>query len=138
MGAVAGKMHSVGPGHDHRDAYPALLGLGVSVGGLLPKGVPAGAVQQLLFDRIFLGMTEDSCSDLQGVPGRPNYTSHSRFLATYTVPENVSGATIQIFVCAADGETIKGSTSSGSTVRLIPLYNTDNAAEFPGPRISIK
>lgn len=67
-----------------------------------------------------------------------DYTSHSRFLATYTVPENISGATIQIFVCAADGETIKGSTTAGATVRLIPLYNTDNAAEFPGPRISIK
>ena len=67
-----------------------------------------------------------------------DYTSHSRFVATYTVPEDAAGATIQIFVCAADGETIKGATSSGSTVRMIPLYNVDNIAEFPGPRISIK
>lgn len=67
-----------------------------------------------------------------------DYTSHSRFVATYTVPEDAAGATIQIFVCAADGETIKGATASGSTVRMIPLYNIDNIAEFPGPRISIK
>ena len=67
-----------------------------------------------------------------------DYTSHSRFVATHTVPADASGATIQIFVCAADGETIKGSTTAGSTIRLIPLYNTDNVAEYPGPRISIK
>jgi hypothetical protein len=67
-----------------------------------------------------------------------DYTSHSRFVATHTVPADASGATIQIFVCAADGETIKGNTASGSTIRLIPLYNIDNVAEYPGPRISIR
>lgn len=67
-----------------------------------------------------------------------DYTAASRFLATYTIPADASGATIQVFVCAADDETIKGKTASGSTVRLIPLYGMDGSAEFPGPRILIK
>ncbi len=67
-----------------------------------------------------------------------DYTAASRFLATYTIPENVTGASLQVFVCAADGETIKGTTTAGATVRLIPLYGADGSAEYPGPRILIK
>lgn len=67
-----------------------------------------------------------------------DYTSNSRFLASYTIPENLTGATLQIFVCAADGETLKGSTTSGATVRMTPLFLVDGSVEFPGPRILIK
>ena len=67
-----------------------------------------------------------------------DYTSNSRFLASYTIPENLTGATLQIFVCAADGETLKGSTTSGATVRMTPLFLADGSVEFPGTRILIK
>ena len=67
-----------------------------------------------------------------------DYTGNSRFLASYTIPEDQTGAPIQIFVCAADGETLKGSTTSGATVRMTPLFLADGSVEFPGPRICIK
>lgn len=67
-----------------------------------------------------------------------DYSNASRFQATYTVPATVSNATIQVFVCAADGETISGSQGSKSTVRLIELIGTDGNEEYPGPRITIR
>ena len=67
-----------------------------------------------------------------------DYSNASRFQATYTVPATVSNATIQVFVCAADGETISGSQGSKSTVRLIELIGTDGNEEYPGPRITLR
>lgn len=67
-----------------------------------------------------------------------DYTENSRFLASYTFPEDVTAATVQIFVCAADAETLKGTTTSGATIRLIPLYGASGSIEYPGPRILIR
>lgn len=66
-----------------------------------------------------------------------DYSIGARFQATYTVPTTVSNATLQIFVCAADAETISGSQGKSSTVRLIELYDADGNEEYPGPRITI-
>lgn len=67
------------------------------------------------------------------------YSALSRFNASYTIPEAVSNATLQIFVCTADGQTGNGkSTSSGATMRVLPLVNAEGTAEYPGPRITIR
>ena len=66
------------------------------------------------------------------------YDATSRFNASYTVPEDVTGATLQVFVVSVNGETLKGTTADSSTMRLIPLYNADKTIEFQGPRITVK
>ena len=64
------------------------------------------------------------------------FSSKARFNASYTIPETVSNATLQVFVCTADGET-SGSVAASTTVRMIPLYNAEETVEYPGPRITI-
>ena len=67
-----------------------------------------------------------------------DYSIKSRFQATYVLPAAVSNAPVQIFVCAADAETLSGSPSKSATTRLIELFDADGNEEYPGPRISIK
>lgn len=67
-----------------------------------------------------------------------DYSIKSRFQATYVLPAAVSNATVQIFVCAADAETINGGTSSSATSRLIELFDADGNEEYPGPRITLR
>ena len=68
-----------------------------------------------------------------------DYTIASRFKASFTIPEAITNANVQIFVCSADGETLTGAaTTSGATVRMIPLYGSDATIEFAGPRITIR
>ena len=67
-----------------------------------------------------------------------DFSIKSRFQATYVLPAAVSNATIQIFVCAADAETINGGTSKSATSRLIELFDADGNEEYPGPRITLK
>ena len=65
-----------------------------------------------------------------------DYSEASRFEASYTVPAAISGATLQVLVCAADGEVISGenpgSISTKVSVRLRPI------ADYPGPVILVK
>ena len=68
-----------------------------------------------------------------------DYSNAARWKASYSIPENLTSATIQIWVCSADGQTLTGAaTTTGATVRLTPLYNAEKTIEFNGPRITIK
>lgn len=68
-----------------------------------------------------------------------DYSIAARFKASFTIPEALTNASVQIFVCAADGETLTGATTtSGATVRMTPLYGSDATIEFAGPRITIR
>ena len=68
-----------------------------------------------------------------------DYSSAARWKASYTIPENLTSATLQIWVCSADGQTLTGAaTTTGATVRLTPLYNAEKTIEFQGPRITVK
>ena len=67
------------------------------------------------------------------------YDATARFKASYTVPENVSNATLQIFITSEGTTTMNGKVATNSTtMRMIPLYNADKTIEFQGPRITVK
>lgn len=82
--------------------------------------------------------TDSGATAFMRCTGERVYTKASRFQGSYTVPATVSNAKLQVFVCAADAETISGSQGSKSTVRLIPLSDADGNEEYSGPRITIK
>ena len=65
------------------------------------------------------------------------YTEDARFKGSYTIKEDIEGATLQVFVCAASSTTISSKLASGSATRMIPLMK-GSEKEYPGPRITIE